>query len=43
MLMDEKSFDDARKKRALDYFKVQSISDLTEAQAKIFFIQLGKT
>lgn len=43
ILMDEKSFDDARKKRAYDYFKVEKLSDLTEAQAKIFLLQLGKT
>lgn len=43
ILMDEKSFDDARKRRALDYFKVEALSDLTEAQAKIFFVQLGRT
>jgi phage recombination protein Bet len=42
ILMDEKSFDDARKKRALDYFKVKTLSDLTEAQARIFFLQLGR-
>jgi phage recombination protein Bet len=43
LLMDEKDFDDARRKKALDYFKVKKLSNLTEAQAKIFLLQLGKT
>ncbi len=42
ILMEEKSFDDARRKRALDYFKVEKLQDLTEAQAKAFLINLGK-
>lgn len=43
ILMDEKGFDDARKKKAFDYFKIENLADLTEAQAKIFLLQLGKT
>jgi phage recombination protein Bet len=43
ILMDEKGFDEARKKKAFDYFKIEKLSDLTEAQAKIFLLQLGKT
>lgn len=43
ILMDEKEFDEARKKKAFDYFKIEKLSDLTEAQAKIFLLQLGKT
>jgi len=42
ILMEEKGFDDARKKRALDYFKVEKLADLTEAQARVFFVNLGK-
>ena len=42
ILMDEKSFDEARRKKALDYFKVENLFDLTEAQAKIFLMNLGK-
>ena len=43
ILMDEKGFDEARKKKAFDYFKIENLSDLTEAQARIFLLQLGKT
>jgi phage recombination protein Bet len=43
ILMDEKEFDEARKKKAFDYFKIDKLSDLTESQAKIFLLQLGKT
>ena len=43
ILMEEKAFDEERKKRAYDYFKVEKLSDLTQAQAKIFLLQLGKT
>lgn len=43
ILMEEKGFDEARKKKAFDYFKIENLSDLTEAQAKIFLLQLGKT
>jgi phage recombination protein Bet len=41
-LMSEKSFDDARKKKALDYFKVSKLEDLTDAEARMFLLQLGK-
>lgn len=40
--MTEKGFDDARKKKALDYFKVAKLDDLTDAQARLFLLQLGK-
>lgn len=43
ILMDEKGFDEARKQKAFDYFKIEKLSDLTEAQAKIFLLQLGRT
>ena len=43
ILMEEKGFDEVRKKKAFDYFKIEKLSDLTEAQAKIFLLQLGKT
>jgi phage recombination protein Bet len=43
ILMDEKEFDEARKKRALDYFNVKKLTDLTEAQAEVFLLNLGKT
>jgi phage recombination protein Bet len=43
ILMDEKGFDEARKQKAFDYFKIGKLSDLTESQAKIFLLQLGKT
>lgn len=42
ILMDEKSFDEVRKKSALNYFKVEKMEDLTESQAKIFLMQLGR-
>jgi len=41
-LMTEKGFDESRKKKALDYFKVKSLTELTDAQARVFLIQLGK-
>lgn len=41
-LMNEKLFDEIRKKSALNYFKVEKMEDLTEAQAKIFLMQLGR-
>jgi len=40
--MDEKGFSDDRKKKALDYFKVSALTELTDAQARIFLIQLDK-
>src|ERR1700693_210969 len=43
ILMDEKQFDEVRKKKAFDYFKVEKLSDLTEAQAEVFLLNLGKT
>lgn len=43
ILMDEKEFDEARKQKAFDYFKIEKLSDLTEAQSKIFLLQLGRT
>lgn len=42
ILMDEKSFDEMRKKRALDYFKVEKLSDLTATDAKRFLLYLGE-
>lgn len=41
-LMTEKGFDEARKKKALDYFKVAKLDELTNAQAVVFLLQLGK-
>ena len=41
-LMDEKKFDDVRKLKAMDYFKVSSLSQLTNAQAEVFLLQLSK-
>lgn len=48
ILMEEQSFDDTRKLKALNYFKVGSLSDLSDAQARVFLFQLqgmknGKT
>lgn len=42
ILMDEQSFDEARKKRAFDYFKVEKLSELTQADAKRFLLYLGE-
>lgn len=41
--MDERDFDSERRKKVLAYFKVEKLSDLTEAQAKAFFVQIGVT
>lgn len=41
-LMFEKNFDDARKQKAFDYFKIKSLNELTDAQARIFLLQLEK-
>ncbi len=41
-LMHQKKFDSARRKKALDYFKVDEMEELSEAQAKVFLLQLGK-
>lgn len=43
VVMDEREFDDARRKKVLEYFKVEKLQDLTQAQAKAFFVQLGIT
>ncbi|CAB4127689.1 hypothetical protein UFOVP93_27 [uncultured Caudovirales phage] len=42
-ILDEKCFDEARRKRAYDYFKIETLSDLTKSQAREFLIQLGRT
>lgn len=41
-LMHEKNFDDVRKLKAMDYFKVTKLVDLTNAQAKVFLLQLSR-
>ena len=41
-LMTEKKFDEDRRKKAMDYFKVSSLDMLTEAEAKMFLLQLGR-
>jgi hypothetical protein len=41
-LMDEKGFDEVRKLKAMDYFKVTKLSELTNEQAKVFKIQLSR-
>lgn len=40
ILMEEQSFDDARKLKALNYFKVEKLDGLSDAQAKVFLFQL---
>lgn len=40
ILMEEQSFDDARKLKAFNYFRVEKLSDLSDAQAKVFLFQL---
>lgn len=40
--MNDLGFDDARKKKALDYFKVDSLDRLTNAEAGVFLVQLSK-
>lgn len=40
ILMEEQSFDDTRKLKALNYFKVGTLSDLSDAQARVFLFQL---
>lgn len=42
ILMTDQSFDDDRKKRAFDYFKIEKLSDLTEADGKRFLLYLGE-
>jgi hypothetical protein len=41
-IMEEKNFDQVRKLKAMDYFKVSSLSELTNEQAKVFLLQLSK-
>jgi hypothetical protein len=41
-LMEEKNFDEVRKLKAMDYFKITKLTDLTNAQAKVFLLQLSK-
>lgn len=41
-IMEEKKFDDARRKKALDYFKVDSLDELTNSQGAVFLLQLSK-
>lgn len=41
-LLEVKCFDSARRKKALDYFKVDALEELTNAQAVLFLLQLGK-
>jgi phage recombination protein Bet len=43
IIMDEMKFDDIRRERFLEHFKVKKLSDLTQAQAKIFFVQMRVT
>ena len=42
ILMEEQAFDDVRKKKAFDYFKIEKLSDLTESSAKRFLLYLGQ-
>jgi hypothetical protein len=41
-LLEIKGFDANRRKKALDYFKVNALEDLTQAQAVVFLLQLGR-
>ena len=41
-LMNEKNFDEDRIKKAFEYFKIEKLPDLTDAQARMFLLQLGK-
>lgn len=41
-MMKEQEFTPERRKKAFDYFKIQDLPDLTEAQAIVFLMQLGK-
>jgi hypothetical protein len=41
-LMKEKNFDEERQKKAFEYFKVKSLSALTDDQARMFISQLEK-
>lgn len=42
ILMEEQAFDDARRNRAFDYFKIKKLTDLTEADAQRFLLYLGE-
>ena len=42
LLMEEKGFTQERVKKALEYHKVESLEQLTDAQARIFLLQLEK-
>lgn len=42
IMMEEKEFDDTRKKKALNYFKVFKLEDLTYSQANTFMLQVEK-
>lgn len=41
-LMEEKEFDTERQTKALAYYKVSCLEELTDAQARLFLLQLGK-
>lgn len=41
-IMNEKGFPQERVKKALDYYKVDCLEDLSDAQARLFLLQLGK-
>lgn len=41
-LLDEKNFDEERRKNAFVYFKISDLSELTEVKANKFLMQLGK-
>lgn len=41
-LLDEKNFDEERRKNAFVYFKISDLSELTEVNANKFLMQLGK-
>lgn len=41
-LIREKGFSEERKNNALNYYKVSSLEELTDAQARLFLLQLGK-
>jgi hypothetical protein len=40
--MFQKEFGEERKSKALSYYKVSSLEELTDAQARLFLLQLGK-
>lgn len=42
-LMIEKEFDDTRKLKALEYYKVPNLNQLTQSQYKMFFSQVSRT